>query len=448
MNTKQPLNQQGRDAYSGSIKNFSKARYISADWHAREWHAIWAKSWIAAVHVSDLAGPGDYVVFDIGPESLLLTCNGEGAVQAFYNVCQHRGVRLVNDHAGNTEHFRCPYHSWRYGTDGDLIYAPHQEGFQEGLPIGSICLPKVRCEEALGFYWINLDHEAEPLDDFLKDMIPIMAHYEFENLTLVQDQTVSINCNWKAVLDNFSELYHVHYLHPQHRRFVDCTESLSECYEGGHTRVWVPGAKTDSLFSTPDKPTDLLTMQLEAFGLDPAQYEGKVDEIQAAIRVAKRALEDKEPYYGNFSDEELTDVIQTNVFPNAILTYQPEMLWLMRLRPHATDPNQCYLDKLSFERFPRNTAQRLPENAGNLEGQPTENIGKNGRPERESFDYSDVISGQATMTDTIDQDLSLLAQAQKGMHSAGFQGSRLNELECRVSHFHEQLDTLINQFAD
>lgn len=199
---------------------------------------------------------------------------------------------------------------------------------------------------------------------------------------------------------------------------------------------------------TPDKPTDLLTMQLEAFGLDPAQYEGKVDEIQAAIRVAKRALEDKEPYYGNFSDEELTDVIQTNVFPNAILTYQPEMLWLMRLRPHATDPNQCYLDKLSFERFPRNTAQRLPENAGNLEGQPTENIGKNGRPERESFDYSDVISGQATMTDTIDQDLSLLAQAQKGMHSAGFQGSRLNELECRVSHFHEQLDTLINQFAD
>jgi hypothetical protein len=97
-------------------------------------------------------------------------------------------------------------------------------------------------------------------------------------------------------------------------------ESLSECYEGGHTRVWVPGAKTDSLFSTPDKPTDLLTMQLQAFGLDAEQFEGKVDEIQAAIRVAKRDLEEKEPYYGNFSDEELTDVIQTNVFPNAILT--------------------------------------------------------------------------------------------------------------------------------
>ena len=111
---------------------------------------------------------------------------------------------------------------------------------------------------------------------------------------------MSINCNWKAVLDNFSELYHVHYLHPQHRRFVDCTESLSECYEGGHTRVWVPGAKTDSLFSTPDKPTDLLTMQLEALASTRHQYEGKVDEIQAAVRVAKTGWKKSEPYYGNF----------------------------------------------------------------------------------------------------------------------------------------------------
>ena len=58
----------------------------------------------------------------------------------------------------------------------------------------------------------------------------------------------------------------------------------------------------------------------------------------------------------------------------------------------------------------------------------------------ESFDYSDVIAGKATMTDTIDQDLSLLAHAQQGMHSEGFQGCWLNEIECRVSHFHEELE--------
>ena len=71
MNAKQPLSQQGREAYSGQIKNFPKERYISTDWYAREWRAVWAKSWIAAVHVSDLTAPGDYVVFDLGPESIL-----------------------------------------------------------------------------------------------------------------------------------------------------------------------------------------------------------------------------------------------------------------------------------------------------------------------------------------------------------------------------------------
>ena len=101
-------------------------------------------------------------------------------------------------------------------------------------------------------------------------------------------------------------------------------------------------------------------MQLEAFGLDPAQYEGKVDEIQAAIRVAKRELEKTEPYYGNFTDEELTDVIQTNVFPNAILTYQPEMLWLMRLRPTPPIPT-CATWTSLFERFPNSEEQRFLE---------------------------------------------------------------------------------------
>jgi phenylpropionate dioxygenase-like ring-hydroxylating dioxygenase large terminal subunit len=103
------------------------------------------------VHVSDLTDPGDYVVFDLGPESILLTCNGAGTVQAFYNVCQHRGVRLVDDHSGNSENFRCPYHSWRYGTDGDLIYAPHQEGFQAACPSKLFVCPRCAVKKRWAF---------------------------------------------------------------------------------------------------------------------------------------------------------------------------------------------------------------------------------------------------------------------------------------------------------
>ncbi len=409
------------------MRSFPKDRYISEQWAQQEWEQVWCRGWQAAAHISDLRSPGDFVVYDIGRESVLLACGADEKIRAFYNVCQHRGLRLVDDDCGHSPSFRCPYHSWRYSNEGALEHVPHQEGFAGELPEQGMGLTELPCEVALGFAWISLDPGAEELTEYLKDMVPLLGHYEFENMQLMQDQTVSVNCNWKAVLDNFSELYHVPYLHPQHRRFVDCTTATNELYEGGHTRVVVPGATTDSLFSVPDEPTDILIMQLTALGLNPQDYHGRVPDIQQAVRVAKRELgQSSVPYYANFTDEELTDVMQTNVFPNAVFSYSPEMCWLIRPRPHPTDPNRCYLDKLSFER----TATPVEESV---------------RPERDSFDYQDVIEGRKSMTDTIDQDLSLLAHAQQGMQSAGFKEVWLNDVEVRISHFHEHLNQCVGE---
>jgi phenylpropionate dioxygenase-like ring-hydroxylating dioxygenase large terminal subunit len=440
MSTPTPLRQSTDHRFSGRIRNVSKDRYIDPEWLSREWRQVWKKTWQAAAPLSDLKRPGDFAVYDVGPESILITRGSDHSVRAFYNVCQHRGLRLVDARTGRAENFRCPYHSWRYDADGALVHAPAPEGFQAGLPCENVALAPVRCEVALGFAWISLDPELEPLVDYLQDLLPLMSHYRFEDMTLVQDQTVSLNCNWKAVHDNFSELYHVHYLHPQHRRFSDCTGATSECFPRGHTRVWVPAGTTDSLFATPDEPTDIQTQQLHALGLDPEDFCGRVNEVQGAIRSAKRSLEAEHTYYANFSDEELSDVIQTNVFPNGIFTYQPEMLWLIRIRPHAGDPDSCYLDKLSFERFPGEASKRFLEVT---DEESSAGQGGDGRPLHDAFDYSDVIAGRKSMTDTIDQDLSLLAHAQRGMHSEGFSGSWLNEIECRVSHFHARLDEMM-----
>jgi len=400
-----------------------KHRYVSSTWMAREWQQLWSKTWQIAVHMSDLGQPGDFSVYQIGQESILLTHTESGEIRAFYNVCQHRGMRLVNERCGSAEGFRCPYHSWRYDCDGRLKFAPDSEAFRDGLPEERVALPPVRCEQALGFAWISLDPKIEPLHDYLADMLPLLSHYEFGAMTLQEDQTVLVNCNWKAVVDNFGELYHVPYLHPQHRRFVDCSAAIDELYPGGHTRVKVPGGTTDSRFDTPTAPTDILSLQLEALGLNPKDYDHRVGEIQNAIRAGKRALAATTPYYDNFSDEELSNVMQTNIFPNAIFSYQPEMLWLIRPRPHETDPNLCYLDKLSFERFPVSE--------------------RSARPAHDAFTYTEVLKGQKTMTDTIDQDLSLLSQAQQGMLSQGFRGLWLNERECRVRHFHRRLDEVM-----
>ena len=110
------------------------------------------------------------------------------------------------------------------------------------------------------------------------------------------------------------------------------------------------------------------------------------------------------------------------------------------MRPDATDPDRCYLDKLSFERFPGEQSKRFLEVT---DEDSAAGRGSDGRPLHDAFDYSDVIAGRKSMTDTIDHDLSLLAHAQRGMHSEGFTATWLNETECRVSHFHAQLDAMM-----
>ncbi|MEH6611311.1 MAG: aromatic ring-hydroxylating dioxygenase subunit alpha [Halioglobus sp.] len=431
-----PVVQSREHRLDKSINNVSKQRYISQAWMNREWETVWTKHWQAAAHISDLRESGDYVVYDIGRESILLTCAEDGEIRAFYNVCQHRGLRLVDSHCGHTDTVRCPYHSWRYNMDGALNFAPGEELFQQGLPADKTSLKPVRCEVALGFVWIVLDSDSESLTDYLEHMLPIMSHYQFETMTLTLDQTVSVNCNWKAVQDNFSELYHVPYLHPQHRRFVDCASASNDLYPSGHSRVRVPGGTTDTGFAIPESPTDILSMQLTSLGLSASDYTGRVEDVQAAIRDAKRALgESSLPYYKQFTDEELSDVIQTNVFPNTIFSYSTDMCWLLRMRPHPTDPNQCYLDKLSLEKLDSTVESQ----------HPAPDTEKQDRPIHDSFDYSDVIAGRKTMTDTIDQDLSLLQHAQQGMQSDGFKELWLSEAECRISHFHEQLDRCMDK---
>ena len=76
-----------------------------------------------------LAEPGDYFVFDIARESILVSRTQAGALAAFYNVCQHRGARVVVNDRGWVQNFVCPYHGWTYGWDGHLDHLPDPERF-------------------------------------------------------------------------------------------------------------------------------------------------------------------------------------------------------------------------------------------------------------------------------------------------------------------------------
>ena len=191
-----------------------------------------------------------------------------------------------------------------------------------------------------------------PLLEFLGPVAELLAPCRFGNMTLVEDQTVHHYCNWKAVVDNFSELYHVDFLHPQHQRMVDCCNDTVHLFPHGHTGLAVKGATVNPRFPIPDEPTDIQSAQLLNIGLDPADFHGRVLEIREAVQKRKREAGAELGYdYSGLSDDQLSDVWQYNLFPNTILSFTPEHCWILRPRPHASDPEQCWFDKMSLVRF-------------------------------------------------------------------------------------------------
>ena len=427
------------------IKNFSKQRYLSTQYMDRERQQVWQHGWLLAGLESDLQRAGDFFVFEVGAEQILVVRSRDGAIRAFFNVCQHRGNRLVTAERGHADSFRCMYHAWTYDTDGDLRIVPYQERFAQGVPRAERGLRPLHADAWDGFVFVSLQAEPLPLPQFLGPIVAHLAPYRFRQMVLVEDQTVEHCCNWKAVIDNFSELYHVDFLHPQHRKMVDFCNDTVHLFAHGHTGLAVPGATVNPRFPIPDQPTEIQAAQLRSLELDPRDFSGRVMDVRRAVQQRKREIGRRLGYdYSPFDDDQLSDVWQYNLFPNVILSFTPEHLWLMRVRPHASDPQRCYFDKMSFLLFadPQlSTTTRDIAGPGRSVASPSgQRSNEYVRPERDVFGHEAILRGDKTMTITIDQDIELLGQVQAGMNSAGFDSVWLNDDELRVQHFHNRLD--------
>ena len=116
-----------------TIVNYATNRYVDRDYMEQEWTNVWRQSWLLAGLESDVKDPGDYFVFDMGREQILVTRTNSGAVTGFYNVCQHRGNRLVKDERGHANNFRCAYHAWTYDIEGTLKVVPYEDRFANGV---------------------------------------------------------------------------------------------------------------------------------------------------------------------------------------------------------------------------------------------------------------------------------------------------------------------------
>ena len=109
-------------------------RYTSRDFFEKEQERMWTKVWLLLGRESELPNPGDWQMEPVGAEEILMVRQKDGGVKAFYNVCQHRGNPLVEDHQGSVKRFVCKYHSWAYLPDGNSTSRPTRTISRKATP--------------------------------------------------------------------------------------------------------------------------------------------------------------------------------------------------------------------------------------------------------------------------------------------------------------------------
>ena len=143
---------------------------------------------------------------------LIIVRNEENALRALVNVCRHRMSKLAEG-LGKTRVFTCSYHVWAYDFNGQLINAPGMDNKQ--FDKASCRLPQVRLEVWLGFVYVNLDIKAEPLAPRLENFKELVQHYRVEQMNSVWKKTIVWKTNWKVLVENFLETYHVPIVHKE-----------------------------------------------------------------------------------------------------------------------------------------------------------------------------------------------------------------------------------------
>lgn len=190
----------------------SAAYYTCPDFLALERAEFFCKKWVCLGHVGEIPDPGSYFVTNLAGEELLVVRDKQGTVRVLSNVCRHRGNLLATG-AGSVKSFVCSYHAWSYGLDGALQAAPlipESPHFDKH----NCRLPQFRCDIWHGFIFVNLEGNAPPLTPTLTAIEPHIENYCPDERQFLYGEEDAWRTNWKCVVENFMEGYH---LSPTHR---------------------------------------------------------------------------------------------------------------------------------------------------------------------------------------------------------------------------------------
>jgi choline monooxygenase len=172
--------------------------YLDAGILEQEKEAIFYRNWWYAGHQSQLTAPGCYLTVQVCDQNIIVIRDKSGELNAYYNVCQHRGHELLFG-SGKVRTITCPYHAWSYGFE------------------------PVQVEVFCGLVFVNLDLEAAPLKEQATDLETEIREFcpRVDEVVFAQRDDYDVASNWKVMVDNFLECYHCH---PAHKDFVNLVD--------------------------------------------------------------------------------------------------------------------------------------------------------------------------------------------------------------------------------
>lgn len=176
-----------------------------------ERNQLFRRTWICVGRIEELAHNGDFMALDILEEPIIVARAFDGKIRAFSNVCRHRGMPLALGH-GNAKALMCPYHHWSYDMTGRLIAAPRM-GTRCDFDQAACRLPEFAVEQWQGFLFVCLAADPPPLAPCLAGLETMIRPYHLEQTKLRYLSDEIWHTNWKNLLENFMEGYHLSTLH-------------------------------------------------------------------------------------------------------------------------------------------------------------------------------------------------------------------------------------------
>jgi phenylpropionate dioxygenase-like ring-hydroxylating dioxygenase large terminal subunit len=194
---------------SGTIR---VSDYSCEDHLARELASLFRDYPILVAHGSSLAEPGSFITVDIGHRPVLVNRDRDGNLRAFLNACRHRGARLTELPCGTARAFKCPYHAWSYLDDGSLKFVPKIEAFPQ-LKLEDHSLVELPVAQLGGFIWVGPGGNDIDTGSMLAGIEDDLVHFGLPDHVVRVSDVQRPACNWKLVIDAFSEGYHLKSLH-------------------------------------------------------------------------------------------------------------------------------------------------------------------------------------------------------------------------------------------